>query len=262
MTISRQPARKYTTAIVRTPCKNIVKGITTTISEQPNYERALEQHKKYISALESCGIKVIILYADEQYPDSTFVEDTAILTPYCAILSNPAKNPRKGEVEINREVISEFYDNIETIKSPGTLEGGDVLMVEDTCYIGLSGRTNAEGAKQLIGILQNYGMNGICIRVPEMLHLKTGLSFIGKNTLLMTHDFHFEKKFEIFENIEVTNDETYAANSLWINNKLLVPEGCPNTKLQLEAAGYTTISVDVSEFKKVNGGLSCLSLLF
>ena len=253
---------KFTRAIVRTPCKSIVEGLTSANMGKPDYNKALEQHQEYIQALQYCGLEVIILPADERYPDSTFVEDTALLTPHCAIFTNPGAESRKGEIAIIRETIADFYNTIETIKPPGTVEAGDIMMVGDNSYIGLSERTNEEGANQMISILRHYGMNGIPINMNQMLHLKTGLSYIENNYLMITKEFLNEPTFQQFKQLEVSSEEAYAANSVRINDRVLVPQGFPNTKALIESAGYETIVIDTSKFRKIDGGLSCLSLRF
>ena len=253
---------KFTRAIVRTPCKSIVEGLTSANVGKPDYNKALEQHQEYIKALQYCGLEVAILPMDERFPDSTFVEDTALLTPHCAIFTNPGAESRKGEIAIIRETIGNFYNTIETIKPPGTVEAGDIMMVGNNSYIGLSERTNEEGANQMISILRHYGMNGIPINMNEMLHLKTGLSYIENNYLLITKEFLNEPTFQQFKQLEVSSEEAYAANSVWINDRVLVPQGFPNTKALIESSGYETIIVDTSEFRKIDGGLSCLSLRF
>ena len=253
---------EFTRAIVRIPCKSLVEGLTSANMGKPDYNKALEQHHEYIKALKHCGLEVIILPADERYPDSTFVEDTALLTPHCAIFTNPAAESRKGEIAITRETIADFYNTIEAIKPPGTVEAGDIMMIGNNFYIGLSERTNKEGAKQMISILRHYGMNGIPINMNEVLHLKTGLSYIENNYLMITKEFLHEPKFQQFKQLEVSSEEAYAANSVWINDRVLVPQGFPNTKALIESAGYETIAIDTSEFRKIDGGLSCLSLRF
>ena len=253
---------EFTRAIVRTPCKRLVKGLTSANMGKPDYNKALEQHHEYIKALKYCGLEVIILPADERYPDSTFVEDTALLTPRCAIFTNPAAKSRKGEIAIIRETIADFYTRIEAVKPPGTVEAGDIMMVGNDFYIGLSERTNEDGAKQMIRILRHYGMNGIPIHMNEALHLKTGLSYIENNYLMITKEFLQEPKFQQFKQLEVSSKETYAANSVWINDRVLIPQGFPNTRALIESAGYETIVIDTSEFRKIDGGLSCLSLRF
>lgn len=152
--------------------------------------------------------------------------------------------------------------SIETIKPPGTVEAGDIMMVGNNFYIGLSERTNEEGANQMISILRRYGMNGIPINTNDMLHLKTGLSYIENNYLMITKEFLNEPEFQQFKQLEVSCEEAYAANSVWINDRVLVPQSFSNTKALIESAGYETIVVDTSEFRKIDGGLSCLSLRF
>jgi dimethylargininase len=136
------------------------------------------------------------------------------------------------------------------------------MMVGDRFYIGISGRTNNNGADQLIGILGKHDMSGIKVRLEKMLHLKSGVSYLENNTMLVCGEFKDNKEFSGFARIEVDDDEAYSANSLWINGKVLVPEGFPKTLYKIEKAGFETIVLDVSEFRKVDGGLSCLSLRF
>ncbi len=253
---------RFTKAIVRTPCKSLEAGITTAKLGKPNILSALPQHQSYIIALKNCGLEVIILKADENYPDSTFVEDTALLTPKCAIITNPGAPSRKGEITEIKKVSLSLYGNVEEIKDPGTVEAGDVMMVEDHYYIGLSERTNFSGASQLIKILDKYGMTGSTISLEKVLHLKSGVSYLGNNNLLVSGEFITKTEFRKFNLILVDDDESYAANSLWINDNVIVPQGFPKTKKKIEELGYKIIEVDVSEFRKLDGGLSCLSLRF
>ncbi len=143
----------FTKAIVRTPCRNIAKGINSAIPGQPDYFTALEQHKNYVNLLTKCGLEVIIMEADENYPDSTFIEDTALLTPFCAIIMRPGAKSRIGETESVAEFLKDHFEKIETIYEPGTIEAGDIMMVGNHYYIGISERTNEAGADQLISIL-------------------------------------------------------------------------------------------------------------
>ena len=140
----------FNNVIVRRPARSLVDGITSAPElGKPDYELALKQHDAYIEALKSCGVQVTVLEALEEYPDSCFVEDTAVLTKKCAIISNPGAETRRGESALMVDTIKKFYsdDQIEYIKSPGTMEGGDVMMVGDHFYIGLSARTNEEGCR-------------------------------------------------------------------------------------------------------------------
>ena len=253
---------KFTKAIVRIPCINMVHGLTQAALGAPDYHKAIHQHNEYIKALKECGLDVLILPADENFPDSTFVEDTALLTPEVAIITNPGAVSRKGETNEIRKVIESFYKKVKTIHGPGTIEAGDIMMVGSFFYVGLSRRTNAEGARQLIEILRLYGMDGQTVDLTEFLHLKSGLSYLEENRLLISGEFLQMEIFKKFEQMRLPKCESYAANNLWINDKVLIPAGYPGTLAKIQEAGYRTIVLDVSEFRKLDGGLSCLSLRF
>lgn len=252
----------FTKAIVRKPCKNFIKGLSTANLGKPNYYKAMKQHRLYVEALQGCGLEVHILEADENYPDSVFVEDTALLTQKCAIITNPGAKSREGEIVEMENILQKFYTNIEKISSPGTVEAGDIIMVGDHFYVGLSDRTNQQGAEQIISILEKNGYTGSAIELNEMLHLKTGLSYLENNNMLIAGEFESHSEFQKFNQLFIDPTEIYAANSLWINDRVIVPEGNSKTKKMIENAGYEVISLDMSEFRKLDGGLSCLSLRF
>jgi dimethylargininase len=178
------------------------------------------------------------------------------------MIAKPGASSRKGEEKEIIEVIKKFYNDIEYIKGPGTLEGGDVMMVGDHFYVGLSKRTNREGAKQLIKALKKYGMSGSIVEMSEMLHLKSGLAYLEDNVLLVTGEFINNLEFKKFNKIMIDEEETYSANCIRVNDYVLVPAGYSKTKEKIKAAGFKIIVVDTSEYRKVNGGLSCLSLRF
>ena len=136
------------------------------------------------------------------------------------------------------------------------------MMVGDHFYVGLSDRTNEEGARQLISLLESFGFSGSTVELHGMLHLKSGISCLENNTLLVCDQFLNEPAFQDFDLIATDADETYAANCLWINGRVLVPAGFPKTRTKIEAAGYQVVEINVSEFQKLDGGLSCLSLRF
>ncbi|HJO92484.1 MAG TPA: arginine deiminase family protein [Victivallales bacterium] len=255
----------FSNVIVRKPCCKISDGITSDSSlGKPEYKNALRQHDVYVKALKNCNVEVIILDADENYPDSCFVEDVAVLGKDFAIITNPGAHSRKGEEKEIIDVIKQFYDekNIEYIMSPGTLEGGDVMMVGNHFYIGLSARTNKEGALQLISILEKYGCSGTVVSLKEVLHLKTGLAYLENNNLLVSGEFVNSPEFKGFNKIIIEREESYSANCIWVNDRVIIPEGYPRTLEAVNKAGYETIIVDTSEFRKIDGGLSCLSLRF
>lgn len=252
----------FTKAIVRIPCRAMVNGLSSANLGVPDYQKALFQHADYIEALKECGLKVTVLPADENFPDSTFVEDVALMTPRCAILTNPGAPSRTLETRSILKSIREFYADIETIDAPGTVEAGDIMMVGDHYYIGLSERTNQAGAAQVISILERYGLSGAMVELNEVLHLKTGLGYLEGNNLLACGEFLNKPEFQQYKLLEVDPAEAYAANSVWINGTVLVPAGFPKTQALIAATGYKVRPVDVSEFQKIDGGLSCLSLRF
>ncbi len=249
-------------AIVKTPCQAMINGISDAQLGLPDYELALQQHQNYIQALQQCGVKVIALPAEENFPDSCFVEDPAILTPSCAIITNPGAASRKGETKTIEKAVAEFYPQLHHIKAPGSLDGGDVMMVGTHFYIGLSARTNQQGADQLIEILEVHNMSGSCVALSDMLHLKTGLSYLENNHLVACGEFLNKAAFQKFDILPVDSNESYAANCIWVNETVIIPAGFPNTQKMIENAGFKVLPVDVSEFQKLDGGLSCLSLRF
>lgn len=254
--------KRYTHAIVRTPCPEMIRGLTTANLGKPDYHKALEQHQAYIDALKRCGLEVLVLEPDNRFPDSTFVEDTALLTNRGAIITSPGAPSRKGEIIEMQAVLYQFFKDIKKIAEPGTLDAGDVLMAESHFYIGLSTRTNPEGAKQLIQFLKRYDFNASTVPVYNGIHLKSGVAYLNNNFLVLHSDFINRVEFQKYSLIKVNQKEKYAANCLWINDYVLVASGFPATKRAIEAAGFQTIELDVSEFRKLDGGLSCLSLRF
>lgn len=252
----------FTRAIVRKPGQSLVNGLTSINLGKPIVELALLQHEAYVNALQTCGLEVVVLEADERYPDSTFVEDTALLTPTCAIITNPGAPSRKGETGEIKEVLQDYYTNIEVVQEPGTVEGGDIMMVGSHFYIGLSDRTNEEGARQVIAFLEKYGLSGSTIMMGNMLHLKSGIVYLEENTVAATGDFLKMEEFLKFNILKIDEGEAYAANCIWVNGNVLVAMGYPKTAKTIADAGYPIIELDVSEFRKLEGGLSCLSLRF
>ena len=251
--------------IVRRPCRAMVEGITSNPQlGKPDYELALHQHDTYIEALKSCGVQVTVLPADERYPDSCFVEDPAVITRKCAIITNPGAESRNGEKDEIIGAIREFFseDQIEYIVSPGTLEGGDVMMVGDHFYVGRSARTNEEGIRQFIAILEKHGLSGSEVTLSEVLHLKTGVNYLENNNMLVSGEFVSKPDFEKYNRIQIPEEEAYAANCIWVNGTVIVPQGYPAVETAVRNAGYPVILVDTSEFRKLDGGLSCLSLRF
>lgn len=255
----------FKNVIVKTPCKAVTQGITSAPElGQPDYSLALKQHAAYIEALKQCGVSVTVLPADESFPDSCFVEDVAVITPKCAIVTNPGAATRNQETKAIVPVLKQFFpeDKIEYITAPGTLEGGDVMMVGTHFYVGRSARTNEEGIKQFIAILEKHGLTGSEVPLTEVLHLKTGVNYIENNNMLVAGEFITKAEFAQYNNIVIPQSESYAANCIWVNGTVIVPCGYPTVEKAVKDAGYPVILVDTSEFRKIDGGLSCLSLRF
>ena len=249
-------------AIVRKPGRNFQGGLTTSNLGPPDYDKTILQHSEYTKALRKVGLELIELEADEKFPDSTFVEDTAVVNEELAIITNLGAPSRQGEEQEIKKVLEKYYDTIELINNSGTLDGGDVLRVENQYYIGLSNRTNKEGAVQLTNILKNHGYTCSTVPLINFLHLKSGISYIGDNILIVAGEFKDNPMFKSYDKIKVKKDETYAANSVMINNYVLIPKGYDNLLNALSNLGYNTLEIDTSEFRKMDGGLSCLSIRF
>jgi dimethylargininase len=254
-------SNQFTHAVVRRPGENFAHGLTTSRLGTPSYELMIKQHNAYIETLRSLGLDVIVLDPQPDYPDAYFVEDTAVVTPDAAIITNPGAETRRGEEDTIEPVLAR-YRNTLRISAPGTLDGGDVLMVDTHFFVGISERTNKEGAEQLGSILEEFGNTWTAIPVEAGLHLKSSVSYVGKNTLLLTKEFADHHQFEGYDRIVLDPAEEYAANSLLTNDCLIMPKGFPVTRKKLEALDLEIIELNVSETRKMDGGLTCMSLRF
>ena len=251
----------FTHAIVRAPGPNFAAGITTVDLGQPQYELVLAQHAAYVTTLQQLGLTVITLPALPNHPDAYFVEDTAVITGEVAVIANMGARARQGEEQAMAPILAQ-YRRLAHIDLPGTFDGGDVLVVNHHCLIGLSERTNASGARQLGETLAAYGFRWDAIPVGAGLHFKSSVNYVGNNTLLIDRAFVDHPAFAGYEKIVIDADEVYAANTLFINDHLLMPAGFPKTKQKLTALGYPSIELETTELRKMDGGLTCLSLRF
>ncbi len=254
----------FQNAVVRTPPQSLIHGLTTSSNlGRPDYKLALQQHQSYIHALEQCGLEVTVLPAVEAFPDSCFVEDVALLTPQLAVLTRPGALSRQDEVREIEQTVSTFYKNaVAQIASPGCLEAGDILNVNNHYFIGLSARTNDNGAQQMIHYLSQKGYSASTVQLTEFLHLKTGVSYLDQGYVLVGGELVNHPAFNHLKQIIVSEEEAYAANCIMINGTVLLAQGYPETKKQIMKLGYPIIELDMSEFRKIDGGLSCLSLRF
>ncbi len=253
---------QFSRAIVRTPGRSLVSGLSMGQGDKPVYEKALVQHQAYIEALRYCGLDVICLDPLEEYPDSVFVEDTAVIVKDQAILCAPGAPSRSGEAAAIKPVLSEFIPNLSQLSSPAMLDGGDVMVTDGCCYVGISQRTNKEGAEQLFNILAPHGIVGQMVPVGELLHLKTGITWLGAEHFIATGVHLNQAQFAKSTLLPVACEHAGAANCIAINDKILMPAGYAQVKQSLEQFDREIVEVDISEFAKIDGGLTCLSLRF
>ena len=252
-------------AIVRPPGPNFAKGLTTVDLGAPDYARALEQHEAYCAALQQCGLELLRLEADTAHPDSTFVEDTAVLTGHGAILTRPGAPSRIEEVVGVREALAQHYSELHTIDEPGTLDGGDVCEAGNRFFIGISQRTNEAGARHLAGLLASFGYTSSFVNirgVPGILHLKSGLAHLGDNRLVVIEALAQYEEFRAYDLVRVDARQQYSANCVRVNDRVLVAAGYPAFEKELQQLGFETKALDMTEFQKMDGGPSCLSLRF
>ncbi|GLC87445.1 dimethylarginine dimethylaminohydrolase family protein [Lysinibacillus piscis] len=252
----------FKNVIVKNPGNSFINGLTTSDLGKPILEKLFKQHVQYVEALKKCGVEVTQLEADEAFPDSTFVEDTAVLTAEFAIISNPGAAARNREIEAMEPAVKKFYDKVYYIQAPGTLDGGDVLQAEKKFYVGISDRTNEEGARQFKEIVEKEGYEATIIPLKEFFHLKTGIAYVGENRMVLAGEFVNHPAFASYDKIVIPKEDEYSANCIQVNDYVIIPAGYPETNRKLTALGYQTIELEMSEFQKHDGGLSCLSLRF
>jgi dimethylargininase len=256
---------RLTNAIVRRPGGNFAAGLTTATLGAPDFETAYEQHARYCDAFTNNGVAVTVLEPLAEHPDGQFVEDTAVLVDRRAILTRPGAPSRLAEVAAMREPLEAFFESFETIAAPGTLDGGDVCEAGNRFYIGHSHRTNLEGAKQLAEFLQRAGKSSTIVdvrNVPGILHLKSGMSYLGDGRFVAIDALRHAIDVAGERIVRVSPDEEYGANCVAFDGIVLLPANHPRLQSDLDALGYRCVALDVSEYRKMDGGLSCLSLRF
>jgi dimethylargininase len=258
--------RRFGKAIVRLPGENFSQGLTMSLAPSgPDFRKALEQHAAYCRALAACGVEVIVMSAEERYPDGTFVEDTFVIAERVAIATRPGAKTRMGEVESVAKAVGRFRPRLARIEAPGTVDGGDICQVDNHFLIGISARTNEAGATQMAAILARFHYTSSTIDIrshPSLLHLKSGIAYLGERRFLVAPGFPPTDELAHCDMIEVAANEIYAANAVRVNDEVLVASGFPKLVTTLDKLRYRVRAVDMSEFAKMDGGLSCLSLRF
>ena len=254
----------YRHAITRTPPTSIANGITSQ-NETPNAELAKQQHEKYLAALRSLDINVTVLNPEEAFPDSHFVEDTAIIHNNIAIFTRPGAKERRGEVDCIKPTIEKVLKTCAIDASEdATVDGGDILFMGNYVFIGLSYRTNLAGAEQLAKKLKeiNPTLSIHNIEFDGVLHLKSGLVALNDHQLLGNPEINLKTPLPAGEIIWLPREESHAANIVVANGAALIFDKCPATYAAIEKAGLQPIPLDMSEFRKMDGSLTCLSLLW
>ncbi len=231
------------------------------IGREPiDFERAREQHRAYVTCLESLGVKVLTLPEAPDLPDAVFVEDTAVVLSLYAIATNPGAASRRPEVDAVANAIS-TYMAVERMTGGGTVDGGDVMHVGNTLYVGHTPRTSDSGILELSALAAPHGVGVRPVRVDGCLHYKSGASYIGRDTVLANPSWVDIAELAGLRVIEVDPTEPWAANTIHVGETVIVSAAFPRTVAKLEAEGFTVVTLDVSEFQKAEGGLSCLSIL-
>jgi dimethylargininase len=248
-----------THAIVRRPGPDFARGLTSAGLGEPDPGRMRAQHAAYADALRALGLAVEVLDPLPGFPDAYFVEDVAVVVPELAIVTRPGAPSRLGEADAIVRALARHRE-VARLQRPATLDGGDVLIANRTAFIGLSSRTNAEGAGQLARLLEPHGYRSQPVPVSAGLHLKSSVSWLGGDMLLLAGRFADRPEFRAFRRIVLDASEEPACNTLLVNGTLLTPAGFPKARRQLEDARLPIVELDVSEVRKMDGGLTCLSL--
>jgi len=250
------------TAITRGVSPAMVNCELTFVDRAPiDLAKALEQHRAYEQVLEKFGAKVISLPAEAALADSMFVEDPAMVLDELALIFPLGTESRRPEAASLAKVLAKFRE-LKYVQLPGTAEGGDILRVERNLFVGLSKRTNGEGTRQLQSIVGEYGYTVTAVPVSGCLHLKSAVTFLGRNTLLGNRKRFDASCMPGFEWIDVAPEEPHAANALAFGDTVILPASFPLTRTRIEARGFTVLPLDISELQKAESGLTCSSLLF
>lgn len=251
----------YTQAIARLPASTCGQGLTTSSLGAPDATKTRQQFDAYVSTLLGLGLTVTLLPAQSAFPDSHFVEDTAVLGPEFALLTHPGAPSRRGETATIEPVLWR-HRSVTRMGAQAHMDGGDVLMVDKRFFVGLTRRTNEAGVRAFAALVEPFGYRVDAIAVSDGLHLKSIVNYVGRNTLILNEEGARNPAFADFAHLVLDQAEEYAGNTLWINDTLITPCGYPDTLAKLQTLGLPILQLDTSEIKKMDGGLTCLSLRF
>jgi dimethylargininase len=255
---------RFTHAITRRPAASITAGLRAVDTGTPDLAMMTAHHVSYIAALRSTGATVVELPALDAYPDSVFVEDTALCLPQGAVILRPGAPTRLGEAAAMAPHLRALYGDVAEITGRDSfIEGGDILVTEREILVGRSARTNAAGITELTALVAPWGHSLREVHTPPgVLHFKTDCSLLDVETILSTRRLSASGCFDGYRIIDVAEGEEAAANTIRFNDLVLMPQGFPKTRDTIRNAGFTVVEIGNSECAKLDGGMSCLSLRF
>ena len=261
---SSDPAKivSVLTAVTRAVSPSLANCELTFVERRPiDLAKAQAQHTAYENLLASLGIRVHALAAEPDLPDSMFVEDPAIVLDELAVILPLGTKSRQPEGVSLAKALAPFR-KLAYIAAPGAIEGGDVLRIDRTLYVGQTTRTNAEGVRQLAAILAPHNYKVVPVPVTGCLHLKSAVTCLGRNTLLANRSWFDTTPFAAYNWIDVDPTEPHAANALAVADTVIFPASFPKTRARIESAGFHVTPLDISELQKAESGLTCSSLIF
>lgn len=255
---------RFTHALCRLPAPSITEGLRAVDTGAPDLARMLDHHAAYVAALRATGAEVTVLPALPAYPDSVFVEDTALCLPQGAVIMRPGAPSRLGEAAEMAPHLEALYGSVRRISGAESfIEGGDILVTEREILVGRSARTNAAGIAELAAIAADWGWTlREVFTPPGVLHFKTDCSLMDGETILSTRRLSASGCFAGYRVLDVAAGEEAAANAIRFNDVVLMAAGFPRTRAVIEGAGFAVVEIGNSECAKLDGGMSCLSLRF
>lgn len=254
------PSFAFDRAIVRRPGNSVVKGLRADGGEDPSLAGILAEHGAYVAALRDAGLKVTELEPLEEFPDAIFVEDPALVFTQGAVLLNPGAPSRAGEGAHLRPALESAFERVLTLPE-GCADGGDVLTMGEQVYIGLSGRTDRQGAEALAQLLAGLGLRAEVVETPpQVLHLKTGCTQLDDETLLVLPELEQHPLFAGYRRITVPEGERGGSNVLRLADRVLASKRFPRLLDRLNAEGYAVVALDTAEIARIDAGLTCMSL--
>jgi dimethylargininase len=252
----------FSHAFVRQVSRSLANCELTHLPRQPfDLALATQQHQAYADTLRATGINVTVFPEEPELPDAAFVEDMAVMLDELIVICRPGRISRQPEIERILPALAKVRQ-LSRIESPGTLDGGDVLTIGKTLFVGRSERTNGEGLRQLEAIVSRLGYGVVPVTINGCLHLKTALTPIALRVVLANPQWVDLAPFGDFEVLTVPTSEPWGANTLWLNGVLLTTASAPRTTELLRSRGLNTRAVEISELQKAEAGLTCLSLLY